>query len=241
MCLTQFWTEWVRVFRDASIRRLKPSPCKLSWANSLRTHFPERGWKLRDLLGHSSFWFDFTNPLPRKGMETLLSRVRRSLTHLYEPTSPKGDGNSYTAIHYGEQARLYEPTSPKGDGNFQSKNQSILRFLQSFTNPLPRKGMETFSPTWKVQPCTLRTHFPERGWKLYNNLTIFPAQRLFTNPLPRKGMETLHLHCSHNYRKPLRTHFPERGWKRCTEPRALQFIQLITNCRSLFKNPVFKN
>ena len=212
MCLTQFWTEWVRVFRDASIRRLKPSPCKLSWANSLRTHFPERGWK--------------------RSVETSQKRVSWCL---YEPTSPKGDGNSYTAIHYGEQARLYEPTSPKGDGNFQSKNQSILRFLQSFTNPLPRKGMETFSPTWKVQPCTLRTHFPERGWKLYNNLTIFPAQRLFTNPLPRKGMETLHLHCSHNYRKPLRTHFPERGWKRCTEPRALQFIQLITNCRSPLK------
>ena len=193
--------------------------------------------------------FDGWNPVPVSSPERTLyeptspkgdgnssnTYSSQSRSQLYEPTSPKGDGNSYTAIHYGEQARLYEPTSPKGDGNFQSKNQSILRFLQSFTNPLPRKGMETFSPTWKVQPCTLRTHFPERGWKLYNNLTIFPAQRLFTNPLPRKGMETLHLHCSHNYRKPLRTHFPERGWKRCTEPRALQFIQLITNCRSPLK------
>jgi hypothetical protein len=46
MYFPSFWSGFLEVFRDASIRRLKPSPRKASTANSFQHLFPERGWKL---------------------------------------------------------------------------------------------------------------------------------------------------------------------------------------------------
>ena len=108
---------------------------------ALRTHFPERGWKLQ------------------------FAPYLKQRLQLYEHTSPKGDGNSTHAeryrfetlrTHFPERGwkqdifllvdrtllHLYEHTSPKGDGNSNTKPSGCA-------------------------PCSraLRTHFPERGWK----------------------------------------------------------------------------
>ena len=132
-----------------------------------------------------------------------------------------------------------------------------------FPNTLPRKGMETLRSSRKLKSCTCFPNtLPRKGMETLDPVGQELEALNFPNTLPRKGMETLHnLQLQHfdpllskhtspkgdgNLYMPMQylkegisafqTHFPERGWKRCTEPQASQFIQLITNCRSLFKN-----
>ena len=141
MCLEQFLGGYVIFFGGVSIRRLKLSLCKAPTANSFQLHFPARGWKRLRQSWSTGSHFPFQLHFPARGWKPLHTAYERS--HLLSNfTSPQGDGN----------------------GQFPKKHQALE---PNFPTSLPRKGMETDSPTTRA--C---------------GTFSFPTS------LPRKGMET---------------------------------------------------
>jgi len=83
----------------------------------------------------------FTEPLPRKGMETIQLVNPAFFMCLYRTTSPQGDGNNFHFRHSGFHQNFTEPLPRKGMETLVTQVFLDLQFL--FTEPLPRKGMET--------------------------------------------------------------------------------------------------
>jgi len=118
----------------------------------------------------------FSEPIPRKGTETLLTaKPKETWLHslFFRTYSPQGDGNHYHHLSFFCSLILlfFRTYSPQGDGN----------------NPaLQRAGF--FCPFNVFQNL-----FPARGRKLAvlaSKSSLNPAQQSFSEPIPRKGTET---------------------------------------------------
>jgi len=113
--------------------------------------FPARGRKhARNAYKLGLFdMFSFSEPIPRKGTETLKSN---------RPT------------RWFWMLEFFRTYSPQGDGNNRSLGAFVDRYhLQSFSEPIPRKGTETGVVL--------------NGWPK-------PIGQCFSEPIPRKGTET---------------------------------------------------